>query len=211
MHAPGFLKLLCFSDLHLDLAAARRIAAKALVGNIDLLESAGDLGLNGVPDPELYRVLAKPGVPVLAIPGNHDGDESFERSITASGWTSIDSAVHRHGDFFIAGHGMRSNPDYAEREYEKFLAFAASIEQVPAERLVLVSHLPPRGSLSARDRHFVDRGSPALADWIRRRQPVAVICGHVHHREPVMEHVGGTLVVNPGPYGWLQRLRCSGR
>ena len=211
MHMPGFLQILCFSDLHLDLAAARRVAAKAPVGNIDLLVSAGDLGLDGVHDPDLYRMLAKSGVPVLAIPGNHDGDEPYERSITASGSTSIDSMVHRHGDFFIAGHGIRSNPDCGERESEKFLTFAASIEQLPAGRLVLVSHLPPRGSLSARDRHFVDRGSPALADWIRRRQPVAVICGHVHHREPVMEHVGGTLVVNPGPYGWLQRLRCSGR
>ena len=178
MHAPGFLKLLCFSDLHLDLAAARRIAAKALVGNIDLLESAGDLGLNGVPDPELYRVLAKPGVPVLAIPGNHNGDESFERSITASGWTSIDSAVHRHGDFFIAGHGMRSNPDYAEREYEKFLTFAASIEQVPAERLVLVSHFPPRGSLSARDRHFIGTGRRKMAISRRcyQRCPLRLRC-----------------------------------
>lgn len=84
---------------------------------------------------------------------------------------------------------------------------AGQLETVPADRLVLVSHLPPAGSLSARDRRFVDRGSPALAGWIERRQPLAVICGHVHHPEPVVERVGTTIVVNAGQCGWLWRAR----
>jgi uncharacterized protein len=71
---------------------------------------------------------------------------------------------------------------------------------------VLLTHLPPFGTLAARDRRFVDRGSVQLADWIREWQPAACVCGHVHHREPVTERLGETIVVNAGPHGWVLRL-----
>ena len=76
----------------------------------------------------------------------------------------------------------------------------------PRDRLVIVTHLPPSGSLSARDRKFIDRGNDQLARWIREHQPAVVICGHVHHREVVVEQIERTRVVNPGPYGFTLRL-----
>ncbi len=200
------MNLLCFSDLHLDIAAARRLAGSALVGNFDLIVSAGDLGLDGVHDGEIHEVLAKQGVPVLAVPGNHDGDDAYEPMTQSAGWKSIDRVIHRCGEYVFAGYGIRANPDDRAQEEARFREFADSLEDVPAEQLVLVSHLPPFGTLAARDRRFIDRGSTALADWVLRRQPVAVICGHVHHREPVTERLGATLVVNPGPFGLPLRL-----
>ena len=200
------MNILCFSDLHLDIAAARRIAARALVGNFALFVSAGDLGLDGAHDKEIYEVLAKPGVPVLAVPGNHDGDDAYERMTELVGWKSIDRVVHRCGEYVLVGYGIRTNPDDMAQEEARFRDFADSVEDVPAERLVLVSHLPPSGTLAARDRRLIDRGSTALAEWVLRRQPVAVICGHVHHREPVIESLGATWVVNAGPFGLPLRL-----
>jgi Icc-related predicted phosphoesterase len=38
------------------------------------------------------------------------------------------------------------------------------------------------------------------------RQPAACVCGHVHHREAVMERLGETTVVNAGPHGWVLRM-----
>ena len=195
------MNILCFSDLHLDLATARRLSARALAGNFDLLVSAGDLGLDGVHDRDLYDMLAKPGVPVLAVPGNHDGDDAYEQMIQAAGWKSIDRIVYRCGEYVFVGHGIRTNPDDMAQEEARFRDFADSVEDVPAERLVLVSHLPPLGTLAARDRRLIDQGSTALAEWILRRQPVAAICGHVHLREPVIERLGVTWVVNAGPFG----------
>ncbi len=200
------MNILCFSDLHLDITAAKRIAARALVGNFDLLVSAGDLGLDGVHDREVYEALAKPGVPVLAVPGNHEGDQAYEKMIEAPGWKSIDRIVYRCGEYVLAGHGIRSNPDDMAREDARFQDFAESIDDLPAERLVLVSHLPPFGTLAARDQRFIDRGSAALAEWVMGRQPVAVICGHVHHREPITEQLGSTMIVNAGPFGLPLRL-----
>jgi Icc-related predicted phosphoesterase len=200
------MNILCFSDLHLDGAAARRLAARALVGNLDLVVSAGDLGLDGVHDREIYEVLAKSGVPVLAVPGNHDGDDAYERMTELVGWKSIDRVIHDCGEYVFAGYGIRANPDDMAQEEARFRAFADLVEDVPPERLVLVTHLPPSGTLAARDRRLIDRGSAALAEWVLRRQPTAVICGHVHHREPVTERLGATLVVNPGPFGLSLRL-----
>jgi Icc-related predicted phosphoesterase len=39
------LALFCFSDLHNDLGAVRRLAGEALVANFDFLVSAGDLAV----------------------------------------------------------------------------------------------------------------------------------------------------------------------
>lgn len=207
------MRLLCFSDLHRDEAAARRLAGLALGANPAALVSAGDLGVDGVQSPGLYAAFQHVGVPVLAVPGNHDGLEAYLAALREAGWQDLDSRAFELDGWVMAGYGQLhldpgpSGPDAgAQRDDPALTALLAQLEPFPPSRLVLVSHLPPWGTLSSRDRRFVDRGSAQLRRWIVTRQPAAVICGHVHHPEPVVERIGETLVVNPGPYGWLVRL-----
>lgn len=207
------MRLLCFSDLHRDEAAARRLAGLALGANPAALVSAGDLGVDGVQSPGLYAAFQHAGVPVLAVPGNHDGVEAYSAALREAGWRDLYGRVLELDGWMMAGYGQLhldpgfSGPDAgAQRDDPALTALLACLEVYPASRLVLVSHLPPWGTISSRDRRFVDRGSAQLRRWVETRQPAAVICGHVHHSEPVVERIGETQVVNPGPQGWLVNL-----
>ena len=204
------MRLFCFSDLHNDLGAGKRLGGEALVANVDLLISAGDLAVDGRHDPQLYRELAWAGRPVFAIPGNHDRDGPYRVASAAAGWFDLDGRVIEQEGFWFAGHGFAvstgaySGPDASRQSEDPFLTqLLAQLEAMPRERIILVTHLPPWGTLAARDHKFIDRGNVQLQEWVERRQPLAVICGHVHHPEASMERLGETLVVNPGPHGQM--------
>jgi uncharacterized protein len=196
------MRILCLSDLHGDLAAARRLGGAALAGGIDLVVSCGDLGVDGANDPAVYGAIARGGVPVLAVPGNHDGDAAYDTLVTSLGWTDLHGRVVERGGWWFAGLGLRGWDGRSAPEADPaWTALLARLEGVPSERLVLVTHVPPAGTLAACDRRLVDRGSDAIAAWIAARQPAANLCGHVHHREVVVDRIGETRVVNAGPHG----------
>jgi uncharacterized protein len=205
------VRAFCLSDVHADVSAARKLGAATLTGGIELVLSAGDLGLDGVNDRAVYEAVGRHSVPVLSVPGNHDGDAAYDALVAGLGWTALHGRIVERDGLWFAGYGLRtwtndlSHPETTPRDPE-LAALLARLEAIPRERLVLLTHLPPFGTLAARDRRFIDRGSVQLADWIRERQPAACVCGHVHHREPVTERLGETLVVNAGPHGWVLRL-----
>ena len=66
----------------------------------------------------------------------------------------------------------------------------------------------PWETLAARDRRFIDRGSVQLRRWVEAHQPAAVLCGHVHVKEAVVDRIGETLVVNAGPHGWVGSFKA---
>jgi len=207
------VRIFCFSDLHCDEGVARRLAAAAIGANPAALVSAGDLGVDGVQSPGLYAAFRHVGVPVLAVPGNHDGVEAYPAALAEAGWQNLDSRVVEIEGWMLAGYGqLRLDPRFSGRDAvaqdddPALNAVLEDLESVPASRLILVSHLPPWGTLSSRDRRFVDRGSAQIRRWIEARQPALVVCGHVHHPEPVVERIGETLVVNAGPHGWRVKL-----
>ena len=195
--------LLCFSDLHRDLAAARRLAGLALSGRYTLLVSAGDLGMDGVHEPGLTTLIAKGGTEVLSVPGNHDGTSAYRAEVEGGGWTDLDGSIIQRGEWWFAGIGLLPAPHTTSspaRDSETRTALLLeSFAHFPLHRLVLVTHVPPAGTLAARDRRFVDRGSIVLANWIQTHPLAALVCGHVHHPEPVVTQIGSTRVVLGGP------------
>lgn len=201
------LRALCLSDLHRDLAAARRLGARTLSGGIELVLSAGDLGVDGENDRAVYEALGAGGLPVLAVPGNHDGEDGYDDLVRELGWTDLHGRVVERDGWWIAGFGLRDWDGRSETAQDPALvALLEQLEGLPPRHLVLVTHVPPAGTLAARDRRFVDRGSAALAEWIADYGPAACVCGHVHHREAIVERIGGTVVVNAGPHGYVLAL-----
>jgi Icc-related predicted phosphoesterase/uncharacterized protein YprB with RNaseH-like and TPR domain len=68
---------------------------------------------------------------------------------------------------------------------------------VASERLVIVTHTPPRGVLDTALRFGVNRiGSPYLRRFVRRSQPALVLTGHCHSSGRRSQYVGQTLVIN---------------
>jgi len=210
------IRLLLFSDLHRDVAAAKRLGADAVASNASALVCAGDLGLDGVSEPALYEPFRACGLPVYSVPGNHDGDPDYELAMREAGWKDIDGCMVELEGWTLAGHGHLHHeasfygPTPGEQaEDAKLTRLLAQARTVPADRLVLVTHLPPFGTLASRSHRFIDFGSAQLRRFIDEYQPAAVLCGHVHHREPVTDRVGRTLVVNAGPKGYLIALSAE--
>ncbi len=68
---------------------------------------------------------------------------------------------------------------------------------VASERLVIVTHTPPRGVLDTALRFGVNRiGSPYLRRFVKRSQPALVVARHCHSSGRHSQYVGRTLVVN---------------
>ena len=199
------MRLLLFSDLHTDLAAAASIVERA--ADFDALVGAGDFavkrrGLTGI-----MVVLAAIETPTVLVPGN--GESARELSEACHGWT----AAHvLHGDgvdlggvpFFGLGGGVPVTPfgpwsyDFTEDEARDLLAPCP-------EGAVLVSHPPPLGhaDAGATGRHM---GRPAVLETLARTRPRLGVCGHIHGSWGVVARAGDTPIVNAGPAGVNWRL-----
>ena len=85
----------------------------------------------------------------------------------------------------------------SDKEAARHLSDQVDVLGVSLERLVVVSHTPPRGMLDTALRFGVHRiGSPALRQFVKRQQPALVLTGHCHSSGRRSEWAGRTLVIN---------------
>ena len=200
------MRLLLFSDLHADVGAARRLAARA--GSADVLVGAGDFGTARRNVGDCLRVLAETSKPAVLVPGNNES--AAELADAGRHWPA---ARVLHGTaaevggvtFFGLGGGVPVTPfgawsfDLTEAEAGELLAAAP-----PGG--VLVSHSPPHGSADVSSRG-ASLGSTAVRAAVERLAPRLVVCGHVHASGGTTAMIGSTPVVNAGPGGvWWELL-----
>jgi Icc-related predicted phosphoesterase len=199
------MKLLLFSDLHTDTAAAARLVE--LARGVDVVIGAGDFANMRHNVGACIPVLSKIKAPTLLVAGNN---ESHDELVAAcKSWPQA-RVFHGTGatidgvPFFGLGGGIPITPfgpwswDFSEADAERIL------RDCPAHS-VLVSHSPPKG--------FVDKassgqslGSTAVRDAIVRTQPRLVVCGHIHACAGQRAEIGKTTVINAGPRGVLFEL-----
>jgi uncharacterized protein len=194
------MKLLLFSDLHCDTAAARRLVERAR--GCDVLVGAGDFGNVRRDVRVCLDVLAAAGRPAVLVPGNNESLEELTEACRS--WPEA-HVLHGSGveidgvKFYGLGGGVPVTPfgawsyDFTEDEAARLL------EQCPAG-CVLVSHSPPQGvvDVSSSGRSL---GSVAVRDAVVRTRPVLVVCGHVHASAGQSGRLGPSEVVNAGPGG----------
>lgn len=196
------MKLLLFSDLHCDRAAAVSLVRQA--ARVDALVGAGDFtnvrNRNNLPlCLDVLRTAAKPTV---LVAGNNESTD--ELADCCRDWPTAhvlhgSSAAIEGVTFFGVGGGIPITPfgswsyDFSDEEAAELLA------DCPAG-CILVTHSPPNGvvDLSSRGQHT---GSTAVRDAILRVRPKLVVCGHVHGSGGQTEHLDGIPVVNAGPDG----------
>jgi Icc-related predicted phosphoesterase len=194
------MKLLLFSDLHADTAAARRLGQ--LARDADVLVGAGDFGNVRRDVRACLDVLRAAARPAVLVPGNN---ESFDELAQACrGWPSArvlhgTSCVIDGVTFFGIGGGVPVTP-FGAWSYDLTEDDAAGLLAGCPAGCVLVSHSPPKGvvDVSSRGRHL---GSTAVRDAVRRLGLRLVVCGHVHASAGRHELLGATPVVNAGPGG----------
>jgi Icc-related predicted phosphoesterase len=194
------VKLLLFSDLHTDVAAARRLVERAR--GVDVLVGAGDFGNVRTGVRVCLDVLRGAGRPTVLVAGNNESTE--ELADACRGWADASvlhgSAVTVAGvTFFGLPGGVPVTPfgswsfDFTEEQAAEML------EDCPTG-CVLVSHSPPKGVVD-RSSRGQSLGSVAVRDALMRCRPRLVVCGHIHGCGGQQEAVGPTPVVNAGPGG----------
>ena len=195
------MKVLAFSDLHVDLDAAADLVERS--SEADLVVGVGDFasvheGLN-----ETISALRPIEKPVVLVPGNNETDEALRAA--SMDWPT---ATVLHGEatevdgtqVFGLGAGIPVTPWDWSFDLDEDEA-ATKLSAAPDSGLWAV-HSPPRGhcDVSGSGEHL---GSGAIADAIEAKQPAVAVCGHIHESWGAESAIGDTKVFNLGPKGRL--------
>lgn len=193
------VRLLAFSDLHVDLDRARALVERA--PDADVVIGAGDFASVHEGLGDAIGVLRAIETPTVVVPGNNETEEELRAA--CEGW---DAVTVLHGEaadvagetFYGLGAGIPVTPWDWSFDLDEDSA-AARLEGLPAEA-ILVVHSPPQGHCdrSAAGEHL---GSTAILAAIEAKRPRLAVCGHVHEAWGQESRAGGTTVINLGPDG----------
>lgn len=194
------MKLLLFSDLHCDRAAARSLVRRAATA--DVLVGAGDFASMRRGLEICLPMLLETGKPFFLVPGNN---ESLEELRAACANYPHARVLHGGGetfegvDFWGLGGGVPPTP-FGEWSYDLIEEEARDLLRDCPPGAILISHSPPQGAVdvSSRGLHL---GSIAVRETIERATPRLVVCGHVHNCAGQSAQIGATEIVNVGPQG----------
>lgn len=183
---PGTL----FAGRFDTLAALDRAVARlaALRPRPDLLVVSGDLAEDGTP--EVYALiaerLARTGLPLLAVPGNHDEREPMAAALpgatqlTAGGFLR---SIRDLGDLVVIGiDTLVSGASHGELCDSRLAALDADLRATDGrDRLIVMHHPPFATGIAAMDAIGLRRGTAELAALLATHPRVhAILCGHVH-------------------------------
>jgi Icc-related predicted phosphoesterase len=197
------MKVLAFSDLHCDLAAAERLVVRS--DDADILIGAGDFASVHEGLDEALEGFSVVDPPFLLVPGNNETEDALREA--ASRVPTNTRVLHGEGgsfeevSFFALGAGIPTTPwdwsfDLSEEEA------AERLEGMPEGLDLLILHSPPHGhcDVSGQGEHL---GSRAILEAIEAKQPGVAVCGHIHESWGQESRIGDTRVINLGPDGRL--------
>ena len=182
------MRILLTSDLHYKLRQYDWLIGAAAA--FDAVVIAGDHidAMSPVPaQVQIAALSASIGAvarqrPLLVCSGNHDLNGWNTAGEKTADWFNgmrsdivvVDGDTTRIGDTLFTVCPWWDGP-HARAGVERMLESAAALR---TGRWIWVYHAPPEGLLSwTGKRHY---GDPVLAALVKRHQPTAVLCGHIH-------------------------------
>jgi len=201
------VKILIFSDIHGDMRALERIVAQPA----EVYICAGDLATFGKGLQRCAEVLKPLGERLWVIPGNHESHDSTRGICWQYGFVDFHRQKRvlpsRNGDTHWAGLGYSNiTPFNTPGEYSEEELATALADFEALKPLYLVAHVPPRDSKLDEFSPGKHAGSCAVAEWIRRVQPLYAFCGHIHETAGMHEKLGATECINVGKQGFLLEI-----
>jgi len=170
------MRVLAFSDLHRNKAAARKIVT--LSGPADVIIGAGDFATAQVGTLETLDILRNCTAPVVLVHGNHDDPDEIARY--CAGWADGHylhaTSVMIGGCVFFGSGGeipARTKHPWSVSETE---ADAAELIKACPKDAILVTHTPPRGfaDLQKKGAH---KGSGAIREPFSTTSSVCCCAG----------------------------------
>lgn len=189
------MRILAYSDLHLDTAAAEAITRAAT--DVDLILGAGDYAQRREGLGPYMARLADTDAKTVHIPGNNETETELRAATSAEVLHARQTTREGLRIFGLGGAIPPLNPlkwDGFELSEEAAEAAFAAADKPD----ILLVHSPPKGIA---DVHSVmgSIGSTAVFAAAERLQPRLLLCGHVHDCWGQRGHIGRTEVVNLGP------------
>lgn len=206
------MRILACSDIHTSRPHAEAIVAHARdpEQRVDVVVVAGDLASQHHGLEPTVGVLKSIGKPTVLVPGNNERPDALVAA--CAGWPS---AHVLHGDavtigsvpFFGLGGGVPVTP-FGAWSFDLTEEDAAKLLEVCPQQAVIVSHSPPHGVLdvTSAGQHA---GSLSVRAAIERVGSLLVVCGHIHDSGGRFERLGGAIIVNAGPVGFVIDLEAG--
>lgn len=195
------MRVLAFSDLHLDVAARDAILAAA--DRADLVIGAGDFASRREGLRPFMAAFEPIGAKAVFVSGNNETVDELRAATTVP---VLHGEVMEFGGVRIGGLAGAVPPlpplpwgsfDLTEEDAERLLSKFDGAD-------ILVSHSPPKGVC---DRHaqLGPIGSEAVLAAARRLAPRYLLCGHIHDDWGARGRIGKTEVMNLGPgVTWIE-------
>src|SRR3989344_4159426 len=199
------MKLLAFTDSHLNKIALKRIKEKALKYKPDLMICCGDISIFGSGLNEVAKFLNSFNIKTLVIPGNHESPEEI-RDICSKNKNLINlhRGLYEYENYLFFGWGT-GGFSFIEEGFEK-TAKQFKKSQDKSKKLIFVTHAPIYNT-KLDELPFGHRGCKSTRKFIEEVQPVLTLCGHFHENFKKQDKIKKTLIVNPGPDGTIIELK----
>ncbi|MFP4523130.1 MAG: metallophosphoesterase family protein [Candidatus Nanoarchaeia archaeon] len=193
------MKLFAFGDTHGDffvLEYNKELAKKA-----DLVACIGDVSVFSEHLEEIIPHLATMHEDILLIHGNHeDADDVNALSAPHKSIHFCHKKISKREGYTFVCYGG----DGFSQIDEEFETFIESIkDELTPKKTIFILHGPPHNTKI--DVPFEDHHSGSLSyrKIIEDVQPLLVLSGHIHEGEHLIDSIGKTLILNPGPDGEL--------
>lgn len=193
------MRILALSDFHGFLPSFYETVEKVSMEKVELLVVAGDITHFGDLETaeKLLKILTQSEVEVLFVPGNCDPP-----SLVSVEWSEprcIHGRIYNVEGFnFIGIGGALKGPFYTLFEVEDVEIETTLKSKLEGEKLIVVSHTPPKNTKVDLTHSGLHVGSLSLRRFIEERKPLCVICGHIHEARGI-DSIGSTILINPGP------------
>ncbi|MCQ2592588.1 MAG: metallophosphoesterase family protein [Treponema sp.] len=217
------MKFLVLSDLHAENAQLDKLDEQ--FSKADGVLFAGDFAACFKPDTgkAALEKLTSKHESIYAVLGNCDNEDFLEELDNQD--VCVEKTMVFHDGVGIAGAGggtKFTGKTEFERDEEEIISDFDIVGNAAEQSgdadlwksMILISHNPPKGEVVDAVNADLHAGSQMLTDLIKEKQPLAVICGHIHEGVGI-EKIGNTVVINPGSlgekgsYGWLTVTKDS--
>lgn len=201
------MKILAAGDLHGDVNAAKRLAAKAKKAKVDLVVISGDLTLSEISTKGLIGPFKKAKQKVLILPGNHESPATTASLAEIYGITDLHGYSMKVGDVGIFGAGAANIGIFQLNEKELYDLLEKGFKKIKnAKKKLMITHCHPEYTLMAKMGHEAIPGSKGVTRAINKFKPDIAICSHAHEAEGIEEKMGDTKLINVGKKGKIIEL-----